>query len=74
MKLIQMKPTAFIAALILTSSVKAWVYAPYNEIKPLYDGVPNKIAYEYQPFLKVEQGCVPYPAVDNENNQNGRCG
>ena len=45
---------------------------PHTEIQPVpqavRSGVLGDLLRKYQPALRVDRGCVPYPAVDvNEN-------
>ncbi|CAL3973313.1 unnamed protein product [Diplocarpon coronariae] len=45
---------------------------PSNQIVGLPEAVPNNVTGElykaYQPFLQVQGGCVPFPAVDANGN------
>ncbi|KAK6581888.1 hypothetical protein PZA11_005585 [Diplocarpon coronariae] len=47
---------------------------PSNQIVGLPEAVPNNVTGElykaYQPFLQVQGGCVPFPAVDANGNTN----
>ena len=45
---------------------------PHDSVEPIPQairfGPARKLIKQYQPFLKVVDGCVPFPAVDVDGN------
>lgn len=63
---------AFLPLLAQASSLTARDVIDHDHVVGLPETVPDGIKGEvykaYQPYLKVEEGCVPFPAVDAEGN------
>lgn len=63
---------AVLPLLAQASSLTARDVIDHDKVVGLPESVPSGIKGEvykaYQPFLKVDEGCVPFPAVDAEGN------
>ncbi|WP_200861620.1 NPP1 family protein [Novosphingobium lindaniclasticum] len=56
------------AAFVAGSAVAAVI--PHDQVQPIPAAAESYMA-KFQPVLKVESGCVPFPAVDASGNTNG---
>lgn len=63
---------AFLPLLAQASSLAPRAVIDHDQVEGLPETVPNGIKGDvykaYQPYLKVFEGCVPFPAVDAEGN------
>ncbi|CAN8101954.1 unnamed protein product [Discula destructiva] len=66
--------TAVLAAPVATN-IEARGVIGHDEVVGFPETVPNDVTgslmLTYKPFLKIFNGCVPYPAVDAEGNTSG---
>lgn len=63
---------AFLPLLAQASPVLHRAVIDHDQVEGLPETVPSgtmgDLYKAYQPYLKVESGCVPFPAVDAEGN------
>lgn len=54
-----------VSGLMLAASVVSAI--PHDEVTPFGESAPS-LFLKYKPYLKVQHGCVPFPAVDKEGH------
>ncbi|MFT3964285.1 MAG: NPP1 family protein [Sphingobium sp.] len=57
-----------VALLATASAVAATI--PHDQVQPI-PAAGEAFLFKFQPYLKVEDGCVPFPAVDAQGNTSG---
>lgn len=60
--------TAMCLAAFATAAGAATI--PHDQVVPLAS-TARDFVYKFQPYLRVESGCVPFPAVDAQGNTSG---